>query len=132
MLCTCMLLYVCVKCREVKQQWPAGTVTETHLKSVQSAANADSSGSAMSSSREGSPSPLERSTAVTLPSASLLMSELLTHQREEQRHDHQQHPVTVTGRSNGAADTGALASTRCASPGLLTDITSLLASYQNF
>jgi len=120
---------VCVKCREVKQQWLAGLRDKTPLESVQSAATADSAGSVMSSSGQRSPLQQERCTAVTLPSASLLISELLMHQREEQQ---QQQPIRVIGRTNGAADTDALTlHACCASPGLLTDITSLLASYQN-
>jgi len=101
------------------------TVTKTPLDSVR--LSAGSAGSGMSSG-QGSPLQLEHCTAMTLPSASLLMSELLIHQRDaeqQQQQPQQPHPMTIIGR---AADTV----TRCASPGLLTDITSLLSSYQNF
>jgi len=55
------------------------------------------------------------------------MSDLLMHQQQQQ-----QQPVIDIGRIDAATDTDALTLTRCASPGLLTDITSLLATYQNF
>ena len=133
-MCAC----VCVKRRDVKQQWvdtaglPDDTVTKTPLDSVQSAVSADSSISARSSSGQASPlqlrPQLERCAALTLPSASLLMSELLTHQQEQQQQQ-QQEAMAITGRT---ADTDTQTLARCASPELLTDITSLLASYQNF
>jgi len=60
------------------------------------------------------------------------MSQLLTHHRQEQQQQQQQQQqMSVIGRPD-IADTDVLTLTRCASPGLLTDITSLLASYHNF
>ena len=115
---------VACTCRELKEQGQGSADEDSVLETEHCAADVDSCG-AMSSSDEQSPLQLQNCTAVTLPSASLLMSELLMHQRQEQQ------PQSDSTQTD-SADTDALTLTRCASPGLLTDITSLLATYHHF
>jgi len=83
---------------------------------VQCAADSESCGATSSDDQSPAPAALQQH---TLPSASLLMSQLLTQQ------------LSVVARTDDVVDSDALTLARCPSPGLLTDITSLLASYQN-
>ena len=125
-------MFCVLTCREASERCSAAAQRrEDALQTMHSADSDCCAAAAVSSSDHSSHlhqhQQLHRYTAVTtLPSASLLMSELLMQQQQQQ-------PVTIKGRTDSDdADTDALTLTRCASPGLLTDITSLLASYQHF